>query len=319
MCSRGKRLSDNQVIMLFLRRWATSILVLGVIFFPAIPSVSAQIVELREYHGKQIGCARSGLSGFAMPCGADGGYEFVFIGSVLSAKAISATEWRLQLMPEETFHGNPAGELTVITNQGACLPEIHAGDRWLFYLQKNDHKPNALILSYGSPSKPMPDAAKDLAFLQRLEHLFDEGIITGFVQRPEWDAKEKVDQYLNVAGHKIVARNLSNGTEYAATTDKEGNYEFTPLPSGKYNLSANTAEGVWAEEGSVQVRPGSCTHVSFALRPNRTISGNVRTASGQPASYVQVAVVPAAEDGSFTSALSDEQGNFEIKGLLPGR
>src|ERR1700704_5995522 len=121
-----------------LRRWAVSIIVLAAMSVPMALRASAQMVELREYRGKEIACARSGLMGFAMPCGADGGYKYVFIGSVLSASEISDREKRLLLVPEEVFSGIVPPELTVTTNQGDCLPDIQPGDRWLFYLQSDD-------------------------------------------------------------------------------------------------------------------------------------------------------------------------------------
>jgi hypothetical protein len=79
---------------------------------------------MRNYRGKQITCVTSGLQGFGGSCETRDHYEDVFIGSVASATAITATEKRLQLVPEEVFDGNATGLVTVTTSQGACLGDI---------------------------------------------------------------------------------------------------------------------------------------------------------------------------------------------------
>jgi hypothetical protein len=49
-----------------------------------VPSLSAVIVEIREYHGKQVQCLYSGLRGVAKQCGTEG-YARVFTGFVRSS------------------------------------------------------------------------------------------------------------------------------------------------------------------------------------------------------------------------------------------
>lgn len=83
----------------------------------------------------------------------------------------------------------------------------------------------------------------------------DSGIIAGYLTRPVWNDDDKYLDYLYPPNHKIVAKRQSNGTEYSAITDSAGNYEFEPLPSGSYDLSANTEKELWAEEGTATVHP----------------------------------------------------------------
>ena len=143
-----------------------------------VSPVSGQIIEDREYHGKRIMCVLSGLRGWGSTCGIDDNYAYIFLGSVNSATEISDTEKRLRLVPHEMFLGNAASQLTVTTNQGACLPEIAPGDEWLFYLQREE-KTHALVLAYGGPSKPIVDAQQDIATLRRLSAMVDLGPHTG--------------------------------------------------------------------------------------------------------------------------------------------
>src|SRR5262249_11343623 len=212
----------------------------------ATPFAFSQIVELRDYNGHMIGCARSGLRGFAMACGADQGYRYVFVGSVLSVTDLLHDEKSLRLAPEEVFYGNPPREVMAATSQAPCLPEIHPGDHWLFYLQ-DDRPTQHLLLSYGNSSGPVSDMQEEIVRLRQLARMSEGGIIRGHVTRPVWNDAEKVQTQTEVLHHKIVAHRVDNGVEYDASTDENGNYEFDALPYGRYELNANTSVGWWAE------------------------------------------------------------------------
>jgi hypothetical protein len=165
-------------VMLPSRRRAVLIFALCVTSALIISSASAQVIEMRNYRGKQITCVTSGLQGFGGSCETRDHSEDVFIGSVVSATAITATEKRLQLVPEEVFDGNATGLVTVTTSQAACLGDIEPGDKWLFYLKRDD-KTKILLLAYGSPSKPITDAQAEIALLRRLAQMNDSGTYHG--------------------------------------------------------------------------------------------------------------------------------------------
>jgi hypothetical protein len=279
-----------------------------------VSSASAQFVG-QDYHGKQIFCYMRGREG---SCGVGDGYEDVFIGTVVSVAEIANNEKQLRLMPEEVFAGAVAGSLTVTTDQAGCFGGFQAGDKWLFYLQR-DTKTKSLLLKYNSPTRLIADAQAQIDTLRRLAHINDSGIIMGQVTEPIWK-DNKWETSIPLTDHKVIAKQQVNGREYAAFSDNDGHYEFEPLPQGEYQVSANTAEGLWAEEGSTDVSPRSCSLMSFSLEPDGSISGRVMAANGKPAKYVQVAVVPVSVGNlQFTSAFSDELGRFEVKALHPGR
>lgn len=205
------------------------------------------------------------------------------MGSVLSVTETSETEKNLQVIPQEVFLGDDASQLEVTTNQGACLPDILAGDEWLFYLYRDD-KTKELVLSYGSPSAPVAEAESGIDRLRRLAAMTDSGIINGFIQknvRLDHDGL-KGTEYIDVPNHKLIAKRTSDGKEYFALTDAHGNYEFEPLPAGEYRLTANTAEGLWAEDGPTTVHPRGCTSYEFELQVDGRISGHVRSEDGKP-------------------------------------
>lgn len=303
--------------MIPLKKWAIFILVSILSFASLTPEISAQIFEIHQHHGKQITCMRSGLMGFAMECGLEADYEYVFEGLVLSVAEISETEMRLQLKPEEVFLGTPTGELTVTTIQGACFPDIHVNDKWLFYLRR-DEKSHALLLIYGSPSAPAKEAQKEIALLRQLMPMTNAGIVKGNVTRVVREAT--MDDNVPVPGHKIIAKRLADGIRYTTSANKNGEFDFEPLPIGSYELTANTVRGLWAESGTIDVSPRSCSNVWFDLTPDGRIAGHLRVANGKPIKNGQIVVVPESNpDGEFTSEFTDDQGYYEFHGLWPGR
>jgi hypothetical protein len=299
------------------RAHVISLALLASISLSITPALSGQIIELRDYHGKQISCARSGLHGFAMPCGIETWYEDIFVGSVLSVRETEGSERALEITPEEIFYGNPPNALTVTTNQGDCLGDITTGDRWLFYLRR-DSETKKLLLGYESPSGSVADKERTLSLLRRLTMMTNSGVIRGNVAHPVREADHS-ENWTYPPHHKVVAKQVKDGKEYVAFTDLKGDYEFEPLPAGSYDLSANTTQGLWAEEGRVDFKPRGCSSIGFALRPAGSISGRVTTASGQPAKYAPVAVAPVDGPRRWAFATADEQGYFEVNGLEAGR
>ena len=259
----------------------------------------------------------AGLQGWGSPCGTDGNYAYIFGGSVTAATEITETEKRLQVTPEEMFLG-AASQLTVTTNQGACLPEILPGDQWLFYLRRDDTT-KALLLEYGDPSEPIADAQPAITRLRRLAAMTDSGIIAGYATRPVWHDDDKYLDYLYPPNHKIVAKRQSNGTEYSAITDSDGNYEFEPPPSGSYDLRANTEKGLWAEEGTATVHPPGCEAFAFELHSDGEISGHVRSPDGNLLRSIPGLTYRRMTEEYLAHSTWTIAGTTKRGGLEPGR
>jgi hypothetical protein len=308
------------------RKWRRYLFALGVVCI--VPSLSGIVVESRQWHGKQIQCIHGGAwATQPKACGTlDYQYQRVFTGTVQSVTEISDTDRRLEIRPNEVFLGESKGSVTAMVNQ-ACLtpnnPEIKAGDKWLFYLRTNrsftaDGKPTArtgqLEIPFDGPSKPMRQAREEVALLRRLARMTGSGVLSGnllnFVMGNEGA----------VQNHTIIATRQPDGAQYAALTDKSGNFKFDPLPIGTYELTANTAEGLWAGEArKLEVRSGKCTLTQFWLETDGRISGRIGSADGKPFivhPWVQIASV---DDKRFRSAPVDVNGYFEATGLEPGR
>src|ERR1700724_728634 len=130
--------------MLTSRKWPVCLLVLGM--NTVVTPLSEQAREPREHAGTQVCPARFGtgllsLFGPIQNCGTRG-YARVFTGTVASVVAISDTEERLELIPDEVFLGDPISKVTAAVNQ-SCLPgnqsEIQSGDKWRFYLRSDPY------------------------------------------------------------------------------------------------------------------------------------------------------------------------------------
>lgn len=267
---------------------------------------------MREYHGRQVACVHSGLRGYGKICGTDG-YARVFTGTVKSAVETGDTDKLLQLVPDEVFLGDP-NEVTATTNQACLRTEIQAGEEWLFYLYR-DNNTGALILGYDSPSKPIRQAQQDISMLRHLSKLTDSAILTGNLTRIVSNNPWKSAPAPN---HKVVAKRVSDGVEYAALTDSSGHYEVE-LPPSTYNLSANTQRGLWAPEGEGAFWKHGCVDVDFLLHTDGRISGGVTTADGKPARYAQVAIIPLSGDAQSFTVTADGEGHFEVGGRQPGQ
>jgi hypothetical protein len=287
-------------IMLPPRKWRLCVFVLAVTCL--VPYLSGVITEVREHHGKKVMCLHSGLySPAGWVCGTQH-HARVFTGTVQSAVEAGDTDKRLQLIPDEVFLGDPATAVTAITNQACLHTEIQAGEKWLFYLDR-DGKTNELVLGYDGPSKPIAQAQQDIATLRHLSKVTDSGILTGHIGRPN---------------HKVVARRVSDGAEFSAVTNASGNYEFELLP-GTYYLTANTKQGLWAPETQTFVSKQGCIHVDLCLHTDGRIAGSVMTAEGKAVRYAQVAIVPISPAGQSFTVVADEQGHFEVGGRKPGQ
>ena len=289
-------------------RW---VLPIPLLVFSAFGSAAAQITELREIDGKMIACTRSGLMSDLNDCGTrKDWYAYVFVGSITTIVPTNKGEKKLQITPEEVFHGEPLSPLTVITSQGECLPKMAVGDRWLFFLRQEPGKP--IVLGYGGDTLPLAQAQKQIETLRHLQTIGDYGILRGSVLRGADDVKSKP-----VPGVRVVASRTSDYAQFVATTDAGGNYQFQPLPVGKYELNVDSI----GLKDAIEVDRGACW--DMALRkspepPHALLSGHVKRSDGTPVSGVPILIV--REDGSwFTTEKSDADGYFREESLSPGK
>ncbi len=289
-------------------------------------SLSAVVVEIREYHGKRVFCARSGLMGLAKACGTEG-YARVFTGVVRSSVEAGDTDKLLELVPDEVFLGD-SSNATVVTNQACLSADIEVGDKWLFYLYR-DPKSDALVLSFDSPSGPISEAEETLSSLRDLGHLKSTGLLIGTIR--DLGSDSEVTEATPFANHEMVARNVASGAKYTSHTNETGHFKFE-LPVGKYDVTPAPEYGLREVEdfgsmsGSVSVEKGKCWEHNIGVRPaadlklheDAIISGHLASPDGKPFKVHPWVQIVSEDSELFMSAYVDAKGDFEAKGVKPG-
>lgn len=273
---------------------------------------SAQITEFRKIGNKTIECMHSGLMSDLNDCGfRSEWYTYVFVGSLSAIKPTNSDEKTIQVTPEEVFSGEPSTPLTVLTSQGACLPTLEVGDRWLFYLRKENGKPIVLDY-YGNDSRPIDSAQEEVETLRKLKSIGNLGIIRGSVESGPLGERRAVP------GAQVVASRKLDKAQFFAATDDNGRFEFAPLTPGAYKLTVDPMGSFRPNDSGVDVKSGSCWNVTISKSPHGRISGRVRHPDGSPAPGVRVLIIDA--DGSgFNTIESDANGSFSSDGMTSGK
>ncbi len=287
-------------------------------FVPAVLTVvlscfgaaRAQIMEFREAGGKTITCMHTGLSSDLNDCGTPDWYAYVFVGTISAITPTKDGEKELHIIPDEVFKGEPASPLIVRTSQGACLPELKVGDRWLYYLRGG----NPIVLDfYGNISSPVTDAQQPLETLRRLKAMGDFGLLRGNVlYGPSYSDRKPVP------GVRVVATRVSDRAKYFTTTDAEGDYEFQPVPVGSYELAAETVGPTYVGDSALKITGGVCWKVTLWKSPAARLSGHIRRSDGSAPSKTEVLIM--RDDYSwFTTEEADANGYFQEDSLRAGK
>jgi len=188
-------------------------------------------------------------------------YTYVFVGTISAITPAAGDESELRIVPQEVFSGKPDNPVTVLTSRGLCLPKLTVGDQWLFYLRKESGKPIVLDY-YGNQSAPVGKVQAEVATLRRLQKIGDFGIVRGRVVRG------KAFDGTPVPKAHITAGRTGEFTLYSAITDKDGRYEFQPLPPGSYVIKAKASGFYRPHDEAIDLTPGACwdlTPVSFPI------------------------------------------------------
>lgn len=118
------------------------------------------------------------------------------------------------------------------------------------------------------------------------------------------------------------------GPERTVTAQaRGGNYEFSALPIGSYNVSATAAPGYTTTgwPGTVVIPdPHACAKHDFSVSPASGITGQIMDNRGRGVRGVRIEIVAAdtvlpLEYDSPISNYTDESGYFDVRALPPGR
>jgi hypothetical protein len=270
----------------------------------------AEVLSVRKVGDKTVMCMHSGMISNLNDCGSPHWYSYVFVGSISAIKPVKDDEKQVQIVPHEVFSGKPDNPVTVLTSQGLCLPKLVVGDRWLFYLRKENGKP--IILDYyGNDSLPVTEAQAQIDTLRRLKKIGEFGILRGRVARGEF-----TDGWWISNAHVVATRKADN-VQFAAATDKTGHYEFQPMPPGRYNVAVRPIGDYQPRNSEIDLSPRACWDLTLDSFPNGRIGGHVRRADG---SLVQnVYIVLMSPDNSWNRATpTDQEGHYYLPSVESG-
>ena len=285
-----------------------------------VPLLEGQIVIMHGDPGSpdSYSCVLSGLKGMGSDCGTKSD-EMVFTAEILSIAPAPNDDFRLTLRPKTIFKGTPTLGMEILTAQRRCLPEMKIGDSWLFSLYR-DEKSKELIVNYGSRSGPETEESQQIDSLRRLAGLDASGVVKGraYSDQETSDGDEEQSPSVN---HTIILTRVEDGRKFMTLTNKKGEFEFEPVPTGKYDLDANTKPGLWTMwSGKFDVEPHGCTDFDLDFHVDGQISGRLVFPGGVDPSTWEVEVTPADDPGVVpASAWTDDAGRFVLHGLSPGK
>jgi hypothetical protein len=258
------------------------------------------------------------------PCDAFADASAVFMGRMISGSEKVKTEdsrsyeaGTVRFAVEEVFKGKLGAEVSLSVESHintSCGPYgLIRGERHVVYAYG---EPNKLSTGICTRTSLASDADKDLQFLRNL---------------PEEGAGGKLDGYLWVDKKTGSTVPLSSITVVITGEDEqsrkvvsnaEGMFELAGLKAGKYKV-----EPVWPDiyfsdkpKTEVKISDRGCTFVTLEARMRGSISGRITDVNGRPANVavMLISANPADKDVTMRED-SDDEGNFQISGVPPGR
>jgi hypothetical protein len=158
------------------------------------------------------------------------------------------------------------------------------------------------------------------------------GVIRGVVQRAETaEAIDGADITVEVAGVNVASGGASGAAAHLKT-DRDGRFEVTGVPTGRYRVSvrregyfSSSREGNAEEVVSVSVgADGNASDVSILLVPAGVISGRVIDGFGELLPKANVRAFTVTREGGrdtlkpAATDFSDHRGEFRLFWLPPG-
>lgn len=273
------------------------------------------------------------------PCEAFPQASAVFIGRVIdSAEQKTETDSNgnkltydvgiIRFEVEEIFKGieSRAVEIHSGTSGADCGYWFTRGERYLVYAYGD--QPGNLETNVCTRTQPINEAAGDLQYLRNRPRKGFGGRIYGTIGTPtkEWD--ENFEHKLKGIGGVKVTLQSPDEKELVKTTDRAGNFEFTPLKPGLYVVRIAAPEGYivdYPDENQLDIHDGGCGKSNFELLPTGRISGRILDSEGDPVAKGTISLLSADSQGKVLAkfevaeAWADEHGVFMLAQLPPGR
>jgi hypothetical protein len=276
-------------------------------------------------------------------------FDFLKVVSLRSPSSFREQYWEFAdnvtvvFTVEEWFSGKPQKTVGLHIRKflGACGYEyhpddlfFHKGERYLVYAGENNG-----ILATNHCSKTRHARDKNDAEIENLRrlHLLSASIVTGTYAIPAVYGPNAP------IGGANVSLTSSTGQRFTSSTDANGVFTFSGLPSATYQIQLDTPPGFvvdWApksgaysftSEGIVPansrelvVHPDACRDASYTALPDGRISGVATSRRGKLQEPIRIRVWPANHVDAIGNSWwaqyeTGPAGTFHIGPLLPGR
>jgi len=267
--------------------------------------------------------------GSGTPCGAAWSADAVFVGHVVSIESSTVPAGpmlgrRTDLAVTEAFRGLQVSELSVYTGYSGsdCGYPFAMGESFLVYAHRTPE--GQFTTSICTRTRPVAKATEDLAYLRSLAEI-PPGMaarITGLVQVWDWSAPPGAQPRF-VGGVHVSA--TGEGRTFSTRADDRGEFAFSGLSPGKYELTAKPPDGYDSVPQTVETHdPRGCGTTFVLLRYDGRVAGRVVDSTGTEVRGLPVELVPAADidkpGGSRNNlrAWTAADGTFELRHVSPG-
>ena len=301
------------------------------------PLFSALVLALLLFNARAIDACSCG--GYPSVCGSYQNADAVFIGVVQSVETIKAKgedgkEYPAgqvaHLQVEKSFKGMARPELIFRTEGTSCDAVYKEGERWLLYAYYNKETKSWRIAACDRSTR-IENAAVDLLYLQGLPKSASTTRLSGVLERFEEDPVKGFSS-LKIIGAKVKI--TGEGKDYEVYTDKNGVFDISGLPPGKYAVEPEIPVGLKVRfpihYGTVDLsdqkklrlvlKEKSCAQVTFVLSSNNRIAGTLFGADGRVLPNVCLNLTPKDKPArsNWVFDCTDNEGRYELKEIPPG-
>lgn len=279
-------------------------------------------------------------TGLQAPCIEFWRFDTVFIGTVQKLVKVPFPEgprpdwqayWKVTatLTVEEVFRGKLGAE--AVFEMEDCYFEFKQDEKYLVYTNKGESG-KLHLRRYQSRTRLLSDAGEDLDFIRSLPATPPGGRVFGHV----FDSRRAATLRLtekgapsdsNMPGVILYLRNAER--TYETTSDATGQFEFTRVPPGRYELSSDLPAFLVGVRHALTVIDKGCVQLNLSIEAAGEIKGRLLSADGEPvekaivsiflADGVTEAMLARVRAYSLTRAETKKDGSFAFARLQSGR
>lgn len=265
------------------------------------------------------------------PCAVFQSADAVFLATAEEiTKSENSFGSKIKLKVDEAFKGVSSTQETIL-GAGVCDFNFTVGKSYLVYA-KRDKETNFLRVHLCSRTTSLENAATDLEFIRLMIAGKSVASIYGKVeQRTDKENPRSVAlQNIKLA---VITDSIKKENKYVSPkgkdkqrevlTDADGNYRFDDLPIGRHRLKIFLPDELttWKDEFEFGRGNQSCAQYDFSIQVDGRISGKILAYNGEPMPRVNVQLSATNYNpySYIPGAQTDINGNYEIKGIPPGK